>query len=169
MTDARQDEIERTRIVVEAWRQEVLASIRDFGTASKACIAADDITVTVPRLVEVVHGIEVAIGRLDGTKETEGLKTKARGYLASLMESTGSIPTRADGLVATLADAPRHAVVVDKTMIPPEYWTQPEPRIDTTKLAADLRRGILVPGAKLNNGGPQVLRISPTKKEDVAA
>jgi outer membrane murein-binding lipoprotein Lpp len=51
----------------------------------------------------------------------------------------------------------RSAIITDEASIPTSYWTPQDPKLNKSKLAADLRAGQKIEGATLSNGGATVM------------
>lgn len=78
-----------------------------------------------------------------------------RSLAFSVMDALGMKKiVDAEYTVSIRAGAPR-ALILDEQKIPDEYW-KIEKRIDTAKLNADVKVGVVVPGVELTNGMPSV-------------
>jgi hypothetical protein len=89
----------------------------------------------------------------------------ARSALRDRMLDAGCWNLGGDVLTVTLADGPRTVTITDRDALAkarPDLFGKPTP--DRGAIGAELRRGRIVEGATLSNGGESVLKIIPRKK-----
>lgn len=89
-------------------------------------------------------------GRAEKRRET------IRGLIEQAMLVAG-LPNakRPTATVSVSAVAPK-PIVTDEALIPAEYWRQPDPVLDKSKLAAAAKDGAAIPGVEMSNGGTKL-------------
>jgi hypothetical protein len=101
------------------------------------------------------EGIEIAIAKLKERLDRHCRKAQGiRGAIFTAMEvaELPSIKTPAATLTVR-ASAPK-VEIVEQSLIPPIYWTRPDPVLDKRAVAEAVKNGEVIPGAVLSNAAP---------------
>lgn len=151
-------ETEKARALVESIReilqgdeqatQDMVEGSTDLFPAIEAAVARID------QLEMLIDGISARSTELSGRKSRfEQQLEDLRAAICVAME-TAKLPKH-EGPLATvnLQHTGRQLEVVDESAIPTTYFKTGKPKLDKNKLAADLRAGKVVNGARLDNGG----------------
>ena len=160
--------VHQLRIEIEAARG-LLASLGDIlGDDVQARADAvegetqlrDWIDSAVKRIGEIElleAGIKASLAAVDVRKHRlSKQKELLRTWLIVAME-TALVPSLETSLATiTLKATPRQVDIVEEPMIPGKYWVAQEPRLDRVAVREDLKAGIVVPGAVLDNGGQTI-------------
>jgi len=98
---------------------------------------------------------------VERAKATDGKAKALLDYAQRAMQDTGTPSVATDEWEAKLAKKPPSVQITDENTLPPQFWRQPptppkEP--DKTALAAALKGGQEVPGARLVQGYRLALR-----------
>jgi hypothetical protein len=102
--------------------------------------------------------IDAEIARLQALKaRRQKIAQGLRDYIRWNMENAGVQRIDCQLFCLSLKKNPPSVEVLDEKQIPANYWTTPEPkppepRIDKKAIAAAIKAGTEVPGAKLNQG-----------------
>lgn len=102
--------------------------------------------------------IDAEIARLQALKaRRQKIAQGLRDYLLWNMQNAGVERIECPLFCLSLKKNPPAVEVLDEAQIPANYWTKtepkpPEPRISKNMIAADLKAGKDVPGAKLTQG-----------------
>lgn len=92
--------------------------------------------------------LDLLVAVEDLAAKAEAAASRLRSALAQAMEDTGAPNVQAKHHTAHLARKPDFVQISDPDMIPQEYWTEPQPKIDTVQLRKALKDA-KVPGASL--------------------
>ncbi len=76
-----------------------------------------------------------------------------RSLILSVMERLGTDKVVSDIMTLSARDLQRGLVIEDEAQIPSKYWVAQDPKLDRKTLLADLKEGIEIEGAGLDNGG----------------
>ena len=79
-----------------------------------------------------------------------------RAAIAVAMEQASQKKIETPYGTVTRRQTIRTAIITDEASIPIDYWKPQDPKLDKSKLAADLRAGQKIEGATLSNGGETV-------------
>ncbi len=96
--------------------------------------------------------------RIDDLQERRG-RIEARGQkkreIAAMVLERAEIDKIVEpDMTISMRTGPRPVIVNSEDEIPEEYWVPVSPKLDRTKMGADLKSGLPVPGAMLGNGSP---------------
>ena len=98
-------------------------------------------------LRERIAEMQTRLARLEGRAQ------KKRKLARSVMEQAELRKLVEPDFTALLRRTPQALCVLDEGDIPPEFWKPQPPKLDRQAVIAELRAGMLVPGAMLDNGG----------------
>lgn len=87
--------------------------------------------------------------RFDRSAETK------RAIIEQAMDRAGLVgkSIKGPGATLTLRQTAGKPLIEEEIAIPAQYWKPQDPALDRKALAADLKAGIAIPGARLSNGG----------------
>lgn len=92
---------------------------------------------------------EFALRRQRAEKRVETIRTMIEQAMLVADLGKAKRPTA----TLTVKAVPPKPVITDEAMVPPEYWRQPDPVLDKTKLNAAVKGGAKIPGVTMSNGG----------------
>ncbi len=101
-------------------------------------------------LVEAGKDAERQVAALRRAREARIERLK--GYLQACMEVAGISKIECPEFQAAIRKNPPKVVIDDEAQVPPPYWRQPEPpppAVDKERIKEDIKAGIDVPGARL--------------------
>jgi hypothetical protein len=122
--------------------------LRDGIAAVIRSARADELM--VKRLAEDIAALKVRQARLEARAD------RKRGAALGAMLEAGPDFARIElhDMTASVKACAPTLLVSDPTVLPSEYFDQPEPRLKRSELLRDLRAGVDVLGATLTNGAP---------------
>jgi hypothetical protein len=124
--------------------EEAIAALIRSGESDQWMI--DGISV---RMTELAERQQRAVNRIE----------RRRDLAASVMERAELKTIKASDMTITLSARAGNLVVTDETLIPIQYWVEPEPppyRLDKNAVKAALKANTEVPGASLSNGSVSI-------------
>jgi hypothetical protein len=161
MADSRRLELE-TR-AAQRLRETLLAEhaddpelIADMVEAETGLLEAIEVAALRLHAIEGdIEGGEISAAKLAARqKRRKTTRDNLRAAIQAAMEVAEK--TKIITSVATLsvrAGAPK-VVIVEQSLIPPIYWTRPDPVLDMRALAEAVKDGEAIPGAILSNAAP---------------
>lgn len=100
-----------------------------------------------------IAGYKAEINRLSERKQhAEKLVERLQNYMYSALQAAGQRKIKAGTFNVSIAKSTPAVYITDEKAIPAEYFKQPAPVLDKTKLKEALRTGQQVPGAELVQG-----------------
>lgn len=100
-----------------------------------------------------IAGYKAEINRLSERKQhAEKLVERLQNYMYSALQAAGQRKIKAGTFTVSIAKSTPAVHITDEKAIPAEYFKQPAPVLDKTKLKEALRTGQQVPGAELVQG-----------------
>lgn len=81
----------------------------------------------------------------------ENLKEKLKAYVKEAMEETKNTKVKLDTFTFCIQKNPPSLNIVAREKIPGEYFIELEPKLDSQNLLSDLKAGVSIPGAELEN------------------
>lgn len=150
MSGAAQATAELLRRATEG-RQSVVDALDTYRAADAALRGVDDV-------VDALRATATLILAAEALADVATRQARdARNVLAETMATTGATQVRTESHVVAVREGSRIVDVFEPKTIPPRYMRQPPAAPDKAQIAADLKAGVDVPGARLSNGGPHVV------------
>ena len=116
---------------------------------------------------DIVGAIAATAEMIDAVKQLKDLAGdayhKLRDVLASVQEETGATGISTGSVVVSYSRKPPTIVITDPSLVPDEYWYQPERKVDMKRLLKDRKKGP-IPGVDLIDNGEPVTRIRGVSK-----
>ena len=111
---------------------------------------AENIAKLIKTLEVEVNGYKTEEKRLaDRRKTLENRITGLKSYIDAAMKATGKKKFKGQLFSFNIQKNPRSDNITDSTLIPKEYYIQQEPLLDKKTVLAELKNGVIVPGAEL--------------------
>lgn len=110
--------------------------------------------------VELVDGIKARKTALEiREKRIKDRISYRKAKLEQALSIFGRKIERPEATLSLVKRAPA-LIVTEEADIPSDYWKQPPPKLDEARLKRDLKDGVSIPGATLNNS-PETVTIRP--------
>ncbi|MHB8388117.1 MAG: siphovirus Gp157 family protein [Acidobacteriaceae bacterium] len=157
--------IEQAMATLNSCRQRLESSddITDQEIARELWSAEGDAHAILRRVISAVVETETLVKaareRIDAIRERqERFSNRAetlRGAVFSIMDTLGLHKIVDAEFTATIRAGSDSVIITDETAIPDEYW-RIERKLDKAKLNADVKVGVVIPGAELRNAMPSL-------------
>jgi hypothetical protein len=123
--------------------------------------AAYEALAIAPELEDAMIATALIAQAADGVKSFAALVSKdAKDVLGDVMAETTAPSFVAGRKLVSLSQKARGLLVTDETLIPGPYWQR---TLDRDSLTKDLRRGWVITGATLDNGGGHYVSMREVK------
>ena len=111
---------------------------------------AENIAKLIKTLEVEVNGYKTEEKRLaDRRKTLENRITGLKSYIDAAMKATGKKKFKGQLFSFNIQKNPPSVNITDSTLIPKEYFVEQEPVLDKKTVLAELKNGVIVPGAEL--------------------
>ena len=111
---------------------------------------AENIAKLIKTLESEVTGFKTEEKRLaDRRKSLENRIAALKRYIDASMKATGKKRFKGQLFSFNIQKNPPSVNITDSTLIPKEYYIQQEPVLDKKTVLAELKNGVIVPGAEL--------------------
>ena len=111
---------------------------------------AENIAKLIKTLEVEVNGYKTEEKRLaDRRKTLENRITGLKSYIDAAMKATGKKKFKGQLFSFNIQKNPPSVNITDSTLIPKEYYIEQEPVLDKKTVLAELKNGVIVPGAEL--------------------
>lgn len=111
---------------------------------------SENIAKLIKTLEVEVTGFKAEEKRLaDKRKALENRISGLKSYIDSAMKATGKKKIKGQLFSFNIQKNPPSVNITDSTLIPKEYYIQQEPALDKKTVLAELKNGVIVPGAEL--------------------
>ena len=97
-----------------------------------------------------INGFKDEEKRLAAKRKSLEIRVKSlKEYIESAMKVTGKKKIKGQLFTFSIQKNPPSVKITDNTLIPKEYYIQQEPLLDKKTVLAELKNGVIVPGAEL--------------------
>ena len=111
---------------------------------------AENIAKLIKTLESEVTGFKTEEKRLaDRRKSLENRIAALKSYIDAAMKATGKKKFKGQLFSFNIQKNPPSVNITDSTLIPKEYFIEQEPVLDKKTVLAELKNGVIVPGAEL--------------------
>ena len=111
---------------------------------------SENIAKLIKTLEVEVTGFKAEEKRLaDRRKTLENRITGLKSYINAAMKATGKKKFKGQLFSFNIQKNPLSVNITDSTLIPKEYFVEQEPVLDKKTVLAELKNGVIVPGAEL--------------------
>ena len=111
---------------------------------------SENIAKLIKTLEVEVTGFKAEEKRLaDRRKTLENRITGLKSYIDAAMKATGKKKFKGQLFSFNIQKNPLSVNITDSTLIPKEYFVEQEPVLDKKTVLAELKNGVIVPGAEL--------------------
>jgi hypothetical protein len=105
----------------------------------------------------MINALRERIGDMqERLAQIESRSERKRTIVAGVMERADIKKLSEPDFTASLPSTSAPLIILDETLIPPDFWKPQPARLDRRGLAMALGEGLHVPGATLGNGGSTI-------------
>lgn len=158
MTASQEALAELQAVLRKEWTA-VTAAGRDYAQACREAHAQTDLVAAMGDTVAVISTAE----RL--AEAATHAAQLARAALSHQMQETGAHHIHSGGMTAYLSRKPAYVSITQPDLVPDEYYTTPEPKLDGKRIKAAIDGGIEVPGATIIRPNEMTMGIRGAKQQ----